>query len=42
MSQNLISLNLTDAAWAEIDAALGIIEGHFVPGISRRLSAAKP
>lgn len=34
MSQNLISLNLNDAAWAEIDAALAVIKGHFTPFIS--------
>jgi hypothetical protein len=33
MSQNLISLHLTDAAWAEVDAALAVIEGHFAPFI---------
>jgi hypothetical protein len=34
MSQNLISLDLTDAAWAEVDAALAVIEGHFAPLVS--------
>lgn len=29
MSQNLISLNLTDSDLAEIDAALSTLEGHF-------------
>ncbi len=29
MSQNLISLNLTDSALAEIDAALNTLESHF-------------
>jgi hypothetical protein len=34
MSQNLISLNLTDAALAEIDAALAVVEGHFAPFVT--------
>lgn len=34
MSQNLISLNLSDAALAEVDAALAVIEKHFAQLIS--------